>query len=50
MRKRESNRKNRINHEKPPVFECVLYSGNAYFERTLAGKLQIKKVHLSDEK
>ena len=50
MRKKENDKKNQLNHKKPPVFECVLESENAYFERALAGNRQIKKVRLSDEK
>jgi len=50
VRKRENDRKNQLNHKKPPVLKCVLESGNAYSERDLAGKRQIIKVHLSDEK
>lgn len=50
MKKRENARKNQLDHKKSPVLKYVLESGNACFERALAGKQQIKKVHLSDEK
>jgi len=50
VRKRENDKKNQLNHKKPPVFKYVSASENTCFERSLAGNRQIKKVHLSDEK